>query len=104
MGIIWSEIDSGFTSKNVYAIATNSNLIFVSTLYDGLYKSSDNGESWTKLNSNTYFNLIITGNIILAAAEDNEVYRSTDFGNTWTIHRKWSEYFCCYHLWGVSFN
>ena len=85
-GSTWNEIDSEFISKNVCALATNSNLVLVSTFDDGLYKSSDNGETWVKLNSNTYFALIFSGNIILAASWGNEVYRSTDFGNTWMSH------------------
>ncbi|HSR18171.1 MAG TPA: T9SS type A sorting domain-containing protein, partial [Ignavibacteriaceae bacterium] len=85
-GLTWGEIDSGLVSKYVTALASDSNLILVGTYTDGLYKSSDNGNTWIKTNIETQSIYAVTfiGKDILAASYNDDVYRSTDLGETWT--------------------
>lgn len=84
-GFTWKEIDSGLVSKNVIVLATNQDMIFVSTEYDGLYSSSNNGTDWNKLNfeKNVIFAVGFWGNSIFVSSNDNVVYRSTNLGETW---------------------
>jgi hypothetical protein len=85
-GLTWSEVDSGLVSKNVLAFTANVNMIFVSTLYDGLYRSSNYGRTWTKTNmgENAVFAVTFVGPNLLASSWDNVVFRSTDLGASWT--------------------
>lgn len=87
-GIYWHQIDTGLTSKNVTVFAGGMGGILVGTLYDGLYKSTNDGTTWIRTNfpENTIFALTLAGTTLLASSWDNVVYRSTDIGFTWTTH------------------
>ncbi len=57
--------------------------------YDGVYKSADNGASWTAVNNglinHTVNALEFNGNNLFAATDgDDGLYLSTDFGANWT--------------------
>lgn len=55
--------------------------------YKGIYKSTDKGESWTKISSFSYITSDINGNIYAKGFDDDEnwyfYHRSSDFGETW---------------------
>jgi photosystem II stability/assembly factor-like uncharacterized protein len=70
-----------------------SNEIFVTTL-DGLYKSADNGQTWTPLNNfqSSLVSISPNGNIFFTSHSKTGTYtsreslwRSTDGGNTFTV-------------------
>lgn len=86
-GLNWSQIDSGLTSKNVTALAVSQNVIFAGALYDGLYKSFDNGKTWflTNFAENTIFALEFIGTDIYASSWSNDIYISSDLGSTWSV-------------------
>ena len=59
--------------------------LFIGTSYDGLYKSTDNGNTWLKINTAmgnvTKFAINNSGDIF--AASTNGIYKSTDNGDNW---------------------
>jgi photosystem II stability/assembly factor-like uncharacterized protein len=65
------------------------NDIIAGTHGDGIYKTTDNGNVWTKLGSNTLlsnsriFGLASLNNILLVGTAYNGLFRSTDNGSTW---------------------
>lgn len=77
----------------VNVIYETGNVLFAGTAGKGIYKSVDNGITWTSFSrgiENTIVNAIImTGNNLLIGAESKcagvtDVYKSTDNGITWT--------------------
>jgi ligand-binding sensor domain-containing protein len=89
---IWEKTNE-LNSIEIYSLAINSNGdIFAGTDMNGLYRSTDNGDSWTNLG---FTNTWIQGNGIaispseeILIATDNKdatggVFRSTNNGNNW---------------------
>lgn len=90
----WNYTVQGFppTASIDNALLFSNNTIFSGTHGDGLYKSTNAGNSWTKFgttnNQDTLSNSIIyavlkTGNIILAGTCGNGLYRSANNGTSW---------------------
>lgn len=69
------------------SIATTQNAILFGTASNGLYRSSDNGETWSQVIGSGYAPGVraLAGHklLALAAANDNKVYLSKDGGLTW---------------------
>lgn len=70
-------------------VTTTPSGIYVGTLNDGLFRSSDSGDSWvaigTEMDSRRITALAIdTENRIWAGTEPTKLYRSDDGGDTWT--------------------
>ncbi|MDY0083185.1 MAG: two-component regulator propeller domain-containing protein [Ignavibacteriaceae bacterium] len=75
--------------------------------YSGLYKSSDNGESWTKIKTQfedfeVYCIYISKDNSIWVGTDyQDRIYRSTDNGNTWQAR---SNNFLTFECWVIGEN
>jgi photosystem II stability/assembly factor-like uncharacterized protein len=71
----------------INCLAVVSGKIFAGVFNDGIYSSSDNGTSWTKMNSQVNAeninDLLLKGDTLFAAG-NLDVYRSTDQGINWT--------------------
>src|SRR6266566_6254561 len=73
------------------ALATNSSgTVFVGTQGGGIFRSSDNGETWTGVNNgltdtNVRALAINNNGDIFAGTPGGGVYRSTDNGENWTL-------------------
>jgi len=67
-------------------IELNSNL-YISTMSDGIYKSTDGGVNWNKLNSFPGIELcrLDTNSTVMLATADTLLYKSYDEGNTWEV-------------------
>lgn len=67
----------------------NPDTIFVSTLENGLWKSENNGDTWTATNFNagyvTGFDIDPKNNDTLYVGFQNTVQKSTDAGKTWSV-------------------
>jgi len=73
-----------YDSSDVIAFAANRNMLFAGTRNRGVYRSTDNGGSWS-LNrfSDTAINVLAANGKNVFAGTDSGVYRSTDNGGTW---------------------
>ncbi len=95
-GITWRDINSGLenTGKNINCIAVYSqdpNIAYIGTLQDGVYKTTDGGESWVPLNiglmSLDIRSLAIdpyNPDIVYAGLGDGAgIYKTSDGGQLW---------------------
>jgi photosystem II stability/assembly factor-like uncharacterized protein len=89
----WVQVNNGMGNQSINSLAVSGNNIFAGTFnnapYQGVYKSTDNGTTWTQtsLNYGNVVSLAATGNNIFAGMgypQNSGVYKSTDNGSTWT--------------------
>ena len=79
----------GFINSDVEVIGINSSdVIFVGTSAEGVFRSEDNGESWTKTNNGLGYKPWVWGFLFLDNGDilvgiTGGVYRSSDNGETW---------------------
>jgi photosystem II stability/assembly factor-like uncharacterized protein len=81
----WVLKSSGITNPIVLSIEVKDNKIFAGTQGNGVFVSSDLGESWTQtsLNFSMIRALFVHGGIIYAATLGNSLYISNDDGISW---------------------
>jgi hypothetical protein len=83
---VYVSADSGYTwtqtslnNELVLSLVTNGNYVFAGTELNGVYVSSNNGNSWIQNNDGmgniTVYSLCITNNYIFAGVSANSVYR-----------------------------
>lgn len=88
-GKTWSP--TGFFADGHYAkcngvVLVGASGISVTTgnVWEGIYRSTDNGLSWTKAHPcSTTCCFAVAGDAILAGTSDGDIYRSTNRGATW---------------------
>lgn len=92
----WSYTLNGFTPAAGIdnALVTRGKFLLSGTHGDGVYASSNSGNSWTKIgtgnnadtlsNSNIFSMLIVSNNTVLAGTCEHGLYRSANKGATWT--------------------
>jgi photosystem II stability/assembly factor-like uncharacterized protein len=79
---------NGVFSSAVWSSAASDTNLFVGTLYDGIFLSTDNGTSWTAVNSGltiSFVNCFAVSGINLYAGTSGGVYHSTNNGSNWTL-------------------
>ena len=81
----WIEKNIGLNGGNVSSLASSGTIIYAGTS-KGLYKSSDNGETWslTELKYISINSIELSGTIILVATNTG-VYISNDAGESWML-------------------
>lgn len=89
----WTPIQSGLPYRAVQCLVTqcqdNTEYLFAGTAGEGVYRSADNGQTWTPCNTNltnpTVYALLAdpAGNL-LAGATDGMIFRSLDNGESWS--------------------
>lgn len=85
----WGEKNTGASINSCTKILKNSDSIFAS-IYDAVYLSIDEGESWSKLASkpnsgNELVDIVRSKDGKLFAATFLEIFRSTDNGSSWEL-------------------
>lgn len=81
----WEKIDIGIgETQSIGHIARLGTLLLVADQYTGVYKSPDDGETWTKINNNTVKSLAVRNNEIYAGGTSGPLYHSLDSGATWS--------------------
>ena len=84
--IFWEEVNNDIPYFPM-AISSKNDTIFVGTLENGMYRSTDNGLSWFSINSGLkhtgYHSLLVTDSIIFAGTSGT-IYRSLNNGSEWT--------------------
>lgn len=87
-GATWSSVGNGITSTWCLDIASKDGDLYVGTQFTGMYKSSDQGNSWQLSATPDYWESVTKiasfENTILASG-DGGLLRSIDDGNTWTL-------------------
>jgi photosystem II stability/assembly factor-like uncharacterized protein len=82
-GESWSARNNGFPSDTVTALVVNGNDIYAGT--SGIFRSSNNGDSWTELKRVAQvMSVVVRGNTIYAGALGSGVLVSTNSGISWT--------------------
>jgi photosystem II stability/assembly factor-like uncharacterized protein len=87
----WTSGSIGLTDPNIYSLAINSNdFIFAGTRDSGMFRSTNDGASWIKINNgfttstNVLALAISLSNALLAGTGGGGVFRSTNDGESWT--------------------
>jgi photosystem II stability/assembly factor-like uncharacterized protein len=87
-GATWNPAGDGITFPEVRAFASNDTSIFAGTNGGGVFRSDDNGESWTDVNSeelkSSTVNSITIKDANVFLGTNNGVFISGDNGSTWT--------------------
>lgn len=89
-GTTWTAKNSGLSIKYCSALVAEGNTIYATLDFEGLYTSTDFGDTWTKITSAPLAGLkvtgiVVSGSVILAGTNknDNGVLASNDGGTTW---------------------
>ncbi len=84
-GLNWTAVDSGLTDINIGAFTKSGNNIYVGTS-SSVFRSTDNGQSWTSLGNNIGFpvkSLAAIGDNIFAGVDWNGMYLFRDTATNW---------------------
>ncbi len=80
----WTTIINGFPHAPVTFFHTNANTLFAGSMVDGIFRTTNNGLSWTKHGfSNAWTSLTSIDNLVFAGVGSAGVYRSGDNGINW---------------------
>ena len=88
-GVSWTSLGIGMPRPESYSMAHHGKYIFFGNDYGEIYRSSNDGDSWTRVDSIGYDgsatvgSMAVIGNTLLAATEHRGIFRSTDDGITW---------------------
>ncbi|MDR3628225.1 MAG: T9SS type A sorting domain-containing protein [Ignavibacteriaceae bacterium] len=83
----WVQIKE-LNNSDVQVITVKDSLMFAGTYGNGIFKSSDNGKSWSAVNNgltDLYINAIIVKDSLVFAAANSRIYRSGDNGAYWAF-------------------
>jgi len=87
----WQSPSPVLSGAKIWALASDGTNIFAGIWGStGVYKSTDNGNSWTRANTgldsptNGVYSLAISGTKIIAGTAGNGVFLSTNSGSSWT--------------------
>ena len=93
-GDAWESIQAGLPYRAILALAArrwgNVDYLLAGTAGEGVYRSADNGESWTSCNTNLT-NLMVHSLFVdaqgdlFAGSTDGAIFRSMDNGESWTL-------------------
>jgi photosystem II stability/assembly factor-like uncharacterized protein len=82
-GNAWTEVNNGLTNRVITSLALNSNEhIFAGTLLNGVFRSMDNGDSWTALTTTGLTNRSILSLVINARGD---IFAGTDGGGIFRL-------------------
>lgn len=88
-GATWRAVGDISTPHAVYGLFGRDGNLFAGT-NNGVYRSQDKGETWTKLENgipgNSYVRRFIAEGTDLFALADDGIYRSQDKGESWSRH------------------
>lgn len=89
-GLNWEVKNNGLNNGNITKLFNAGQYLFVINEGSGLFRSSDKGNNWERINSNVtsiYLKNIVEVNnkLYVLRLYENKIYKSTNYGNTWTV-------------------
>src|ERR1019366_3360420 len=86
----WAAANSGISAYTILSLAYDGTNLFAGTSYNGVYLSTNNGTSWSAVNtglpaSSRVLSLVISGTTLFAGTSGNGVYSSPVTSATWTV-------------------
>lgn len=84
----WEIITNDLPEGDILELTVGNGVLFAITYSDGLYRSTDNGDSWELSIDQSFTNVVARGNEIYASSEsvlDGGLYYSSDNGETWSV-------------------
>jgi hypothetical protein len=79
----WEKIEMGLASQSIGLIARLGKILLVAEQFTGIFKSADEGKSWTNINNNIVLAMAVRNNEIYASGLTGPLYHSADSGATW---------------------
>ncbi len=91
-GTSWSEASTGLTNNDIHAITACGTNLFAGTYGGGVFRSTDNGGTWTAVNAGMegiypyacFVEALAVNGTSLSVGTGSGVFRSTDSGTNWT--------------------
>jgi photosystem II stability/assembly factor-like uncharacterized protein len=75
----------GLNNIDIWSLAISRGSIFAGTVFSGVYRSTDNGNTWQKVGlNNSVLSFAVSSDTVFAGTDNGGVYRSTNNGNSWT--------------------
>ena len=84
-GLSWRPAHYGLTNTHVVSLlidSQNARILYAGTL-EGIYKTEDGAESWSKIGTGIYLLMDPQNNSHLFARDENGIYESIDQGKNW---------------------
>ncbi len=80
----WTKVNNGLTGKLVYALAVKSNELFAGTYNEGVFRSNNNGTTWTHTSLITDVTaLTVVDTNLFAGTWSKGIYRLVNWDSTW---------------------
>lgn len=103
-GTSFADMSTGFSTAGNYVNSlkthpSNSNIVYATTFYDGLYRTTNGGANWSRVLSEYFLSCLATTEAapsIAYAGKDTLIYKSTDSGASWSLTG--SGFYCAYKL------
>lgn len=98
LGATWNNI--GIINKDILSLAVKDNYLFAGSIYDGVYRTTNNGSTWNQLNNglnSLWISALAFIDNNLYAGTNSGVYLSSDFGLNWNfigMEYEWIKSFC----------
>jgi len=97
-------VQTNLNSGSIICFAIKGDTIFAGTYLNGMYFSTNNGSSWSSMNTGTSLDinvmaLAINGNNIIAGTKGYGLFLSSDNGNSWSAVNNgfgWDSTFACW--------
>jgi hypothetical protein len=79
----WEKMDMGLASQSIGVMARLGTILLAAEQFTGIFKSTDDGKTWTNINNNIVLAMAVRNNEIYAAGLTGALYHSADSGATW---------------------
>jgi photosystem II stability/assembly factor-like uncharacterized protein len=79
----WEKIEMGLASQSIGKVARLGTILLAMEQYTGIFKSADEGKTWTNINNNVVVAMAVRNNEIYASGLTGPLYHSADSGATW---------------------
>ena len=84
-GSNWSVTNNGLINNSVSLLASNGTNIFAGTFLGGVFRSINNGASWTETSYLSNVTSLTFNDTIIYAGTGGGVLKSANYGNSWTF-------------------